>query len=302
MARRVFLTGATGAVGAYVCRHLLEAGYTVTALVRRPVEVPGAETVVGDLRRLELVADAIRTADAVVHFASTRSRSREEVLLADVLGTAKLLDAWSSGPLVYASSQTVYGVPRAVLRETDPLEALEWYDLGKIACELQVRRAARAAGQAPAVSFRLPIVFVAAPDQFLDLVFRECLAGRTFFFDSEAGLERYGTSFIGPADTARAVAAALTLRADDGGAYNVAAGFCSWKDLIDAFARLGRTRPRVVVRPGGRPGPSEARLPQSRSELATDVFRGRTGFVAQSSWEALVDDYLATLGTRRLLG
>lgn len=291
---RVLVTGATGAAGRYVVADLRARGFAVTALVRRAVHLDGVATVVGDLAHVADVVPVVEASDAIVHLASSRSQAYETVLEEDVLGTARLLDAWRRGPFVYASSQTVYGVPRGVLGESSPLDALDWYDLGKLCGEFALRKAARDdVARGAGVSLRPPLLFSPLPGQFLDLVVRECLAGRTFFFDSEEGLETYGSSFVGGADLAAAVAASLELSA--GGTFNVASGFCRWKDLLGALAAAGLRAP-VVVRPGGRALPHESRLPQSRSELDTTLFRTRSGFRPLQDWPELVAEVLAARG------
>jgi nucleoside-diphosphate-sugar epimerase len=297
---RVFVTGATGAAGRYVVAELRSRGLSVIALVRRAVHLDGVHTVVGDLARIEDVAPVVAASDGVVHLASTRSQERDAVLERDVLGTARLLDAWARGPFVYASSQTIYGVPTGPLTESTPVDVGDWYDLGKHCCEFAVRKADEAdSSRGPGISLRPPLLFSPLPGQFLDLVLRECLAGRTFFFDSEEGFESYGSSYVGGVDFAAAVAASLEL--SRGGAFNVAAGYCRWRDLLDAF-EAARLPVRVVIRPGGRAEPHECRLPQSRSELDDALFRERTGFRPRRAWPELVDELLAARGIRPARG
>ena len=292
----VFVTGGTGAAGRYVVADLLRRGFRVKALVRQAVHLDGVETVIGDLARIAEVAPAVAASDAIVHLASTRSQDRETVLCEDVLGTASLLDAWRSGPFVHASSQTIYGVPRGVLRESTPVSVLDWYDLGKFCTEFAVRKAADSdSRRGPGISLRPPLLFTPLPGQFLDLLLRECAAGRTFFFDSEEGWESYGSSYVGGADFAAAVAASLSL--SRGGVFNVATGFCRWKDLLDSFAAAGLPL-RLAIRPGGRAGADESRLPQSRSELDASLLRERSGFAPQQEWPELVAELLAARGLR----
>jgi nucleoside-diphosphate-sugar epimerase len=287
---RIFLTGATGALGRYALRELVERGYDVTALVRKPVTLDGARTVEGDLEEVEKFADEVAKADAVVHLASTRSEQRGKVVFIDVVGTGKLLDAWRRGPFVYVSSQTVYGKPRGPLTEDHPYGIEEWYDLGKFCGEFQVRKASGQRARGPGISLRPPIVFSPVENQFLDLLYKECATGRKFFFPSDEAVETHGSTYIGARDFARATARVLTL--NEAGAYNVGAGFCRWKDLIKGFNRHGGTGGRITVRNGGKAAPDEARLPGNTTALDSSRLRTLIDFETAESWEDLVLDYL----------
>jgi dihydroflavonol-4-reductase len=72
---KVFVTGATGFVGAHVARHLAGQGAQLRLLVRATsnlanLEGLDAETVVGDLREPETLRVPIRGCDAVMHVAA----------------------------------------------------------------------------------------------------------------------------------------------------------------------------------------------------------------------------------------
>ncbi len=93
---RVFLTGASGFVGAHVLRELLTAGHTVRALVRSatPPKSEGVEWVEGDLRN---VGGFVRELDAcryLVHCAALYSFApyeRRAMHAVNVEGTASLM-------------------------------------------------------------------------------------------------------------------------------------------------------------------------------------------------------------------
>jgi nucleoside-diphosphate-sugar epimerase len=76
----VFVTGATGFVGAAVVRDLLAAGHRVTALVRSPERAAllptGVRPVLGDMRRPETYRAAAAAAATVVHAAQVRVQGR----------------------------------------------------------------------------------------------------------------------------------------------------------------------------------------------------------------------------------
>lgn len=94
----VFLTGASGFVGAHVLRALLVRGYRVRALVhdRAPMLPPGAVAVAGDLRAPASLLAALRGCRAVVHTAALYSFSPHDgpaIAEVNVRGTEGLLEA-----------------------------------------------------------------------------------------------------------------------------------------------------------------------------------------------------------------
>src|SRR5262245_22353690 len=71
---RIFLTGATGTIGAAVLDSLVRAGHDVTALVRhkekaRRVAKRGGHPIVGDLKTIDSFRDALDGQDGYVHAA-----------------------------------------------------------------------------------------------------------------------------------------------------------------------------------------------------------------------------------------
>ena len=111
---RIFVTGATGYIGAGVVRELVDAEHQVTGLTRLAEKTSylkdlGAEPVVGDLRDADSYRDALMTADALVHLAAEHSDARVEV---DRTAVDALLNAAADGPasvVVYTSGCYVLG-------------------------------------------------------------------------------------------------------------------------------------------------------------------------------------------------
>jgi dihydroflavonol-4-reductase len=96
---KVFLTGATGFVGAHVARHLADQGAQLRVLVRATsnlanLEGLDAETVVGDLLQPETLRSSIRGCDALMHVAADYRlwvRDPKTMYAANVDGTHALL-------------------------------------------------------------------------------------------------------------------------------------------------------------------------------------------------------------------
>jgi nucleoside-diphosphate-sugar epimerase len=115
---RVFLTGATGYLGAAALASLVRHGHQVTALVRHPgkaeqLMAAGVSTVVGDLARPESYVTAASECDAILHVALERGPRAATV---DGTATSALLDAAARrrrrglpAAFVYTSSAWVLG-------------------------------------------------------------------------------------------------------------------------------------------------------------------------------------------------
>jgi dihydroflavonol-4-reductase len=96
---RVFITGATGFVGAHVARKYAAEGASLRLLTRKSSRLDGltgldAETVVGDLRNPASLRSALEGCDALVHVAADYRlwvRDPEEMYAANVDGTRELL-------------------------------------------------------------------------------------------------------------------------------------------------------------------------------------------------------------------
>lgn len=289
----VFVTGGTGFAGAVVVAELVRSGRAVTALVRGKERIDGCRTVRGDLVAMDRLAGEVGKADAIVHLASPRSLDREVTVSEDIMGTGGLVDAWRSGPFVYGSTTTIHGVPSSVLRPDTPVDLLEWYDVGKVVNEFQVRAVAGQDGRGPGISLR-PTMFIgtgprSSDRQMLARIYDACRAGRTFVFGTEEAMETSGAAYLGLADFGRAVSAALGM--SSGGAFPIAGGFVRWRDLIDGINQLAGASGRYIVRADGAQR-DEERLAHSRTELDSSAFEGATGWRPQESIEDLVGAFV----------
>lgn len=293
--RRTFLTGASGSVGSAVCSELVRRGEDVVCLVRKILPpVKGCRLFFGDLTDLRGAAVEIAQADGIVHCASPRTDDRRRVLQEDIEGTAKLLDLWQHGSFIWTSSQTVYGIPTDVLRETSPLSASGWYDLAKICNEQQVQMTAKTGRRGPGISLRLPLVFAAGSRrrdrQFLPQLYDALHAGKVFLFSSEQGFETFGSVFIGEADLGRALVDARSI--NESGPYNIASGFCTWRELLEELGRQCGHKPKFTVRANTSPGPGEFRLPQSRSYYDCTRFETAIGFRPAQSLSDVIGHFV----------
>lgn len=123
--KRIFVTGATGFIGAYFLRAATAAGHEVDALTRSKsyaaaLSAPGVTAIVGDLSDPEGVwREAVRKADAVVHLAQpqtfggrlTKARARRYcVLRLDMDRTLfEAIDPAKTRRVIYIAGTSYYG-------------------------------------------------------------------------------------------------------------------------------------------------------------------------------------------------
>ncbi|MDQ6768220.1 MAG: NAD-dependent epimerase/dehydratase family protein [Candidatus Eremiobacteraeota bacterium] len=159
----VFLTGATGFIGAHVAGELVAAGYHVRALTRarqsaRQTAAPNIEWVTGDMCRAGELARALEGCSYLVHCAALYSfapRDRAALRRVNVAGTASLLEAARIAGVkraVVTSSSATVGPARNDLPATESDHAPQAHGSAYHRSKLEQERAAMAA--------RLPVVLL----------------------------------------------------------------------------------------------------------------------------------------------
>ena len=147
----VFVTGATGFVGAHLVKALRARGDTVTALVRRPALAerlgwgPAVRLVRGDLADEGALRAGSAGADVVYHVAGQiAARNEAEFMASNRDGTANVLEAARDGGarrVLFVSSLAVGGptTPGHPIDETRPPAPVTDYGRSKLAAEVLVR-------------------------------------------------------------------------------------------------------------------------------------------------------------------
>ena len=243
---RAFVTGASGLVGAWLVRALLERGDDVTALRRAPTWLAADVRVLnGDLRG-ELSVPA--GTDVVFHLAAQPivSVAREDPVGTwelNVAGTWRVLAAAraaAAGRVVVAGSDKV-SAPRSP------------YDASKAAVELAVGSWREFEGLAASV-LRLPNVYGGGDRHRSRLVpeaVAATLAGRRPVIRSDGTPKR---GFLYVEDAASAYLAAAAAPAEDFDAGPDAP--TSVREVVDTVCRVAGTdlEPEILGRPTGEPG------------------------------------------------
>ena len=93
---KVFLTGANGYIGGTIAHLLVQKGYEVTGLIRKPelaaqLEAQGVKAVVGDLDNVQLLKQEAQAADAVIHTASVANALVIDTFIDALKGSGKIL-------------------------------------------------------------------------------------------------------------------------------------------------------------------------------------------------------------------
>lgn len=108
----VFITGATGFIGAHVALSALKAGYNIKLSVRRAAQIESLRqaldafaknvefVVVPDYTSSNAFDDALKNVDYVIHVASPLAKPNEDLLTPAVKGTTSILESASRTPSV----------------------------------------------------------------------------------------------------------------------------------------------------------------------------------------------------------
>lgn len=169
--RATLVTGATGLVGSWLVRRLVDLGADVVSLVRdwaptsefvRGGAVERVRVVRGDVCDRDLLERVLgeREIEVVVHLAAqtivgVANRNPVSTFETNVAGTWALLEACRRSPrvrsIVLASSDKAYGAqPVLPYAEDMPLDAIHPYDVSKACADL--------IGRSYALSFGVPVV------------------------------------------------------------------------------------------------------------------------------------------------
>ena len=140
---KVLVTGATGFVGSNLTQHLLECGYQVKVIARKPEAINNQqiEVIPGDIRDKEVIAKAVNGCQQIYHIAGKVSRSnasQKEFWETNVEATRNLAETALKAKVekfVYASSVGVYGINNSPIDEQTPTYPNTIYRRTKLAGE-----------------------------------------------------------------------------------------------------------------------------------------------------------------------
>jgi nucleoside-diphosphate-sugar epimerase len=190
---RIFVTGATGFIGAHFVERALAEGHQVIGLYRsdgprhreciQHLRSRGADLRRGDILQPETFADAISGCDAVCHFAAAfRESGADEAYFArmNVDGTANVAKAAAAHGVkrfVHCGTAGIYGQRVAgTIDERTPIRPWNSYERSKLAADEQVRAIAAASGMQYVIL--RPTAVYGPRDERLSKLFRSVQKGR----------------------------------------------------------------------------------------------------------------------------
>jgi len=256
-ARRAFLTGGTGFVGANLARALLDDGWQVKALARpgsdrRNLDGLALEIVEGDLFSPALTA-AMRESDALFHVAAHYSlyrRDKASLLHSNVDGTRAVLQAAREAGVprtVYTSSVAAIGTKPGFVHVVDesyqspPERLVGTYKLSKYLAEQEAVRAAEAGQDVVIVNPTTPIGPWDRKPTPTGEIFVRFLSGRM------PVIVETGLNFVDVADVVRGHLLAYE-RGTSGRRYILGGENLRLRDLLERIGALvGRRAPRIAL-------------------------------------------------------
>lgn len=250
--RRALVTGATGMLGSYLVRRLIDGGYGVRALARSPdraqwLRDAGVDVVQGELADARALVAAADGCTIVIHSAAAIGPQSdwEGFRIGNVQGTENVVNACahSGARLVHVSSTAVYGDSRyemAPVNESATLPQLpdaDAYGRSKQQAE-RVVMDAQASGRLWAAIVRPPVMYGERDRQFIPRIaavmthgiFPLCGGGETTLPVVHANAVAEGAILAAQADAA------------NGGIYNLTTDFPLTVARLVSLASIGLAR------------------------------------------------------------
>lgn len=141
---KIFITGGSSFIGAWIVKQLLAEGHQLSLLVRNTDKIPffkdcsQIKLIQGDLLQIKDFSSLLEGHDALIHNARVHADSASDCLSKDSLITARLLDSaiQKSVPrFIFTSSTGAIGDLRTVMAENIQLRPNQWWCAAKAASE-----------------------------------------------------------------------------------------------------------------------------------------------------------------------
>lgn len=263
MTMKVFLTGATGLVGAHTAIELLSHGYQVRMLVRKPALAEqwfaqqgfnNVDIVQGDMLNQSRVESAMQGCDAVIHAAAIidlDTSAKQETIKKNLQGVENVINtACRLGikKIIYVSSITaIFSSDSSILNENRPVsENQDPYTRSKVICEEHVRELQQQ-GQPVIITYPSGIF---GPD---DPKLSQSNEGLMLLYRDIVPITGSGMQFIDVRDVAKAHRLLLEADLDEDKTqerYVLGGHFLPWADFANALQAVGHKKIRRIYLPG----------------------------------------------------
>lgn len=284
---RVLVTGATGFLGAAICRQLLTEGISVRAAGHtRCTPINNLNFVPIDVLKPETIRTAMCGVTHVIHaaglahvFHATQDAAFDAV---NVGGTANVVNAAADAGVRYfilASSVAVYGGSAKQADECTPCRPETAYALSKRQSEQRAVEIAQRAGMSLAI-LRFATLYGEGDRGNVARLMRSIDRGRFIWIGDGANRK----SLLHQQDAARACSVVLRASNEGINTYNVAAAAYRMRDIVNGIAfALGRRVSRLYV-----PAPLALNISKTLAAMMRGYRRARALDVMVQKW--LADD------------
>lgn len=255
---KVFITGASGYIGAHLARAVCEDGHAITALTRTETRARelrehfGAHAVVGALQDVDTLEAQLHDHDVLIHNALVWDALPNELELEDTRLAIKLFQAAARAGVrrvVLTSSLAVHRPFTAGMREQDALCPADTYGAIKASNELFLSALAEMHGMQTHIVRLAPVVGAPA---YKGAAFNSDPRFATFVEKARRGEDiivkaHDGRQFIAVRDAARTYAALLTSPLTRETWICTAENFTTWQHIAAAIVKSVGSSSRVIV-------------------------------------------------------
>ena len=237
----VFITGASGFIGQYLTKELINNGYQITGLSRRTQPSrEGVSFITGDITKPETFSFALKNIDLVFHNAAYAMDwgKKKDFYEINVKGTKNVAEACKEHGikhLVYTSSAGVYGYPKdkKVITEETEKNPLNMYQKTKYEGEKVLREF----DDLTVSAIRPPLVF-GPGSPALKIAFSNLKNGKMMYIGD--GTQQL--SIAHPVDVARCMRL-IAEKDTKGEVFNVVSFICQINDFMETIAEKTRIDP-----------------------------------------------------------
>jgi len=259
---KIFMTGASGFIGSWVLKALLDAGHSITTMVRNPEKIPSLKNlnkvnvVQGDMQNLDSIKAAMPGHDACIHIALGWGETPLEMLEKDTRVTLSLLeeaDSLGYKHFLFTSSTAALGEVREFMTTWAQNRPIDLYGATKAAAEAYILGFATGTSMQcnvirPGYTFGNPAFpdGVTQPDQR----FSEIVLNAKEDIDIEL-IQYDGTQFIWAGDLAKIYLKVLDCDKTRMIFHGLSQEFVSWERIAQETIEMANSKSKIILKDKG---------------------------------------------------